>query len=74
MSLDLIKELYTSDIDVIVYKQGKALYYSFPSLQEALDGMKDIGTIIFRNGMDVSMTMKSHILNHIVTLRQNVRL
>ena len=74
MSLDLIKELYTADIDVIVYKQGKTLYYSYPTLHEALDAMKDFSKIIFSNGLDIRVSMQSGLLNHIVSLRQNVRL
>lgn len=74
MSLDLIKELYTPDIDVIVYKQAKTLNYSFPTFEDATKALLDFSNIIHRNGMDIRMTMKSGYLNHIITLRQNVRL
>jgi hypothetical protein len=73
MSLDLVKELYTPDMDVIVYKQGKTLNYSFPELQDALNGMTEIMYMAKEYDLDIRCTLRSAQLNHIVTVKQNWR-
>jgi len=67
--LDEFQNLYTADEEVIFYKQAGTINYSFPDHESAIKAMGFFSKIIFNNGLQLTQTLKSGILNHIVTLK-----
>ncbi len=84
MQLELFRELYTPDNlypysqipddepihnAIYWYRQGNSLSYSYPTFQMAMEALKEISLICYDNDIHLSQTLKSGILNHIITLK-----
>lgn len=67
--LDHFRNLYTPSEDVIFYKQGSTINYSFPTLVEAMDALRIMDKICFKNQLHLDRSLKSGLLNHIITLK-----
>ncbi len=67
--LDEFQNLYTPDEDVIFYKMGPSISYSFPTHELAIKAMGYFSKIIFNNGLHLSQTLTSGFQNHIITLK-----
>ena len=67
--LDHFRNLYTPGEDVIFYKQANSINYSYPTLQEAYEALRIMDKICFKNQLHLTRTLKSGLLNHIITLK-----
>jgi len=69
MPSTIFRALYRPSKKVECVRLFKKLYYSYNTLEDATDALKEMSKIIYYNALPLNLTLESSVSNHIIIVK-----